>query len=61
MSHGSRHLPPPERWLVRLVFAAFALHSMTDNTLIATTSSIFFMWISVVFAAGEHGPAGQAA
>jgi hypothetical protein len=33
-----------------LVFAAFALHSATDNTMIATTSSVFFIWVSAVFA-----------
>ncbi len=35
---------------MRLVFFAFALHSLTDNTLIATTSSVFFLWVSAVFA-----------
>jgi hypothetical protein len=39
---------------MRAVFIAFAVHSATDNTLIATTSSVFFIWVSAVFArAGE--------
>jgi O-antigen ligase len=48
---GSRHLPRAERWLMRLVFVAFAVHSATDNTLIATTSSVLFIWASAVFSA----------
>jgi O-antigen ligase len=47
---GSQNLAPPQRWLMRLVFAAFAVHSWTDNTFIATTSSILFIWVSAVFA-----------
>jgi O-antigen ligase len=46
---GSRHLPRAERWFMRLVFVAFAVHSATDNTLIATTSSVLFIWASAVF------------
>lgn len=49
--HGSRSLPRAERWFMRLVLLAFAVHSATDNTLIATTSSILFIWASAVFAA----------
>jgi hypothetical protein len=37
-----------------LVFLAFAVHSATDNTLIATTASLMFAWISAVFARAEH-------
>lgn len=40
----------PEAWVMRLVFIAFALHSATDNTLIATTASLMFAWVSAVFA-----------
>jgi O-antigen ligase len=47
---GSAALPADERWLMRLIFLGFALHSATDNTLIATTSSVFFIWVSAVFA-----------
>jgi hypothetical protein len=47
--HGSKRLPRAERWLMRLVFVAFAVHSATDNTLIATTSSVLFIWASAVF------------
>jgi O-antigen ligase len=48
---GSKTLPRAERWLMRLVFVAFAVHSATDNTLIATTSSVLFIWTSAVFSA----------
>jgi len=37
------------------VFAAFALHSATDNTMIATTSSVFFLWVASVFAKSGAG------
>jgi hypothetical protein len=37
---------------MRLVFLAFAVHSLTDNTLIATTASVLFAWVSAVFARG---------
>lgn len=53
---GSRHLPPPQRSLLRFIFIAFALHSATDNTLIASTSSIFFIWASAVFATAAQPP-----
>jgi hypothetical protein len=44
---------------MRLVFLAFALHSATDNTLIATTSSLMFAWVSAVFARAEGESARQ--
>lgn len=53
---GSRALPPPQRAMMRFVFIAFALHSATDNTLIASTSSIFFIWVSAVFATAAQPP-----
>ncbi len=52
---GSRRLAPGQRWLMRAVMVAFALHSATDNTLIATTSSVFFIWVSAIFASAEDG------
>ena len=52
---GTRRLPPGPRWLMRAVMVAFALHSATDNTLIATTSSVFFIWVSAIFASAEDG------
>jgi O-antigen ligase len=52
---GSAGLEPARRWLMRLVFVAFAIHSWTDNTLIATTSSVLFLWVSVVFASAAEG------
>jgi hypothetical protein len=35
---------------MRCIFLAFAVHSATDNTLIATTGSAFFIWASATFA-----------
>lgn len=46
--HGS------DRWVLLLVVIGFAVHSSTDNTLIATTSSVLFAWMSAVFARGAH-------
>jgi O-antigen ligase len=46
----SRGLPAAQMWLMRGIFLAFAVHSATDNTLIATTSSVMFVWVSAVFA-----------
>jgi hypothetical protein len=54
VARGTRGLPAAERWLMRAVFCAFAVHSATDNTLIATTSSVFFIWVSAVFASGAE-------
>jgi O-antigen ligase len=51
---GSAALAPPQRRLMRLIFIAFAIHSATDNTLIATTSSVFFIWVSAVFASAAE-------
>jgi O-antigen ligase len=53
-ARGSAALPPAERWLMRAVFVALAVHSWTDNTLIATTSSILFIWVAAVFASGAQ-------
>jgi O-antigen ligase len=53
---GTRSLPRPERMLARLVFLAFAVHSVTDNTLIATTSSAMFIWASALFADANEVP-----
>ncbi len=50
---GTKHLPYAQAWLMRVVFIAFAVHSATDNTLIATTSSLMFIWTSAVFSAAE--------
>jgi O-antigen ligase len=56
--YGSRRLPAAERWLIRLVFIAFAVHSGTDNTLIATTSSVMFIWTTAVFSAATPAQEG---
>jgi hypothetical protein len=50
-ARGARAMPIAEGWFMRLVFIAFAVHSATDNTLIATTSSVMFIWITAVFSA----------
>ncbi len=52
---GARALPGPQKLLMYLVFIGFAFHSATDNTLIATTSSVFFIWVSAVFATSAQG------
>ncbi len=56
---GSRFLPRAQRRLLRLIFIAFALHAATDNVLIATTSSIFFVWVSALFATASNRPKGD--
>jgi O-antigen ligase len=40
----------PDRAILLLVLIGFAVHSYTDNTLIATTSSVFLTWINACFA-----------
>jgi O-antigen ligase len=47
---GTARMAAPQGQFMWLVFAAFALHSATDNTMIATTSSVFFLWVTAVFA-----------
>jgi O-antigen ligase len=47
---GSAPMAPAQRSMVRLIFIGFAVHSATDNTMIATTSSVFFLWASCIFA-----------
>ncbi len=47
---GTAFLPRDQRWIIRLACLGFSLHSATDNTLIATTSSVFFIWMNTVFA-----------
>lgn len=43
-------MAPAPRWMMRVIFIGFAVHSATDNTMIATTSSAFFLWVSCIFA-----------
>jgi O-antigen ligase len=54
LQRGTAPLPRPQKYFVRLVFLAFAVHSATDNTMIATTSSAFFLWASTVFMPGRE-------
>lgn len=51
--HGTARLAFAQKIFMRLVFLLFAIHSATDNTLIATTSSALFLWVSCVFAEAE--------
>jgi len=48
----TRRLCRTDRVIVRLVFAAFAVHAYTDNVLIATTACVFFTFAIAVFARG---------
>jgi O-antigen ligase len=54
LRRGTRGMRGAERAVITLVFIAFAVHSATDNTLIATTASLMFAWMSAVFARAEH-------
>lgn len=51
---GTAAMPAAQRWLTCLIFISFAVHSATDNTMIATTSSTFFLWASCIFATAEN-------
>lgn len=54
VARGAALLPRGQAWLMRLAFIAFAIQSVTDNTLIASTGSAFFLWASVIFADAEN-------
>jgi len=55
-------LPPADRWIMRLVFLAFAAHAVTDNVLISTPACVLFTFAAAVFASGEQrGAAPQPA
>jgi len=49
-----RVLRGSDRAIMALVLIGFAVHSATDNTLIATTSSVLFTWVTAVFARGAR-------
>jgi O-antigen ligase len=53
---GTRRMASGEWAVMICVFLAFAAHSATDNTLIATTASLMFAWVSAVFARAEAEP-----
>jgi len=57
----SRVLARSDKIIVRLVFIAFAVHSYTDSTLIATTASVLFAWVAAVFARGDSERADSGA
>jgi len=44
----------PDWGMLLLVLLGFSVHSVTDNTLIATTSSILFAWVCGIFARGAR-------
>ena len=46
----TRRLARTDRVIMRLGFAAFAVHAYTDNVLIATTACVFFTFATGVFA-----------
>jgi O-antigen ligase len=46
----SRALASSDKAILRLAFAAFAVHAYTDNVLIATTACVFFAFATGVFA-----------
>ena len=46
----TRRLERTDALIMRLVFAAFAVHAYTDNVLIATTACVFFPFATGVFA-----------
>jgi len=49
-----RHLRGSDRFVTLLVLIGLAVHSYTDNTLIATTASVLFAWITAVFVRGTR-------
>lgn len=53
---GSAALAVGPRRIIRLVFLAFAVQSFTDNTLIATTSLVFFTWARAVLVNPDESP-----
>lgn len=46
--HTTR-LPAAEQRIMRLAFAAFAMHAFTDNLLISTPACVFFAFVAAVF------------
>jgi O-antigen ligase len=46
----TRELPRSDRWIMRLVFLAFACHAATDNVLISTPACVLFAFATAVFA-----------
>jgi O-antigen ligase len=55
---GLHGMSRPERQVMILVLLAFSVHSATDNTLIATTASLLFAWVSAVFGRAEREAEG---
>ena len=53
----TRRLCRTDKAIMRLAFAAFAVHAYTDNVLIATTACVFFTFATAVFAR-DRGAAG---
>lgn len=55
---GLGSMSRPERQVMILVLLCIGVHSATDNTLIATTASLLFAWVSAVFARAEREAEG---
>lgn len=49
----SQALAHSDRWIIRLVFLAFAGHAVTDNVLISTPFCVLMTFAAVVFASGH--------
>jgi O-antigen ligase len=58
ISH-TRRLPPLERVVLRLVFATFAAHAVTDNVLISTPACVFFAFIAAIYAEADDAASNR--
>lgn len=56
---GLRRMPRAEARFLWLVLLAFALQSATDNTLIATTASLTFTWVTAAMIRAEREAEGR--
>lgn len=52
-------LPTADRWIMRLIFLAFAAHAVTDNVLISTPACVLFTFAAAVFASAGQPPAPE--
>ena len=49
----SAGLEPTDKWLLRLVLVALAVHAVTDNVLISSPACVFFAFLAAALAQGE--------
>lgn len=54
VARHTRTLPRDQAWLMRIIFLGFAINAAIDKTLIASTSNVFLIWVSTVFATREQ-------